>query len=154
MKLRYFFILVLLCAVNLSAQETGQTFLSLKNTGVEEFLNLYPDYDGRGTIIFILDTGVDMGVEGMLKTSTGETKVIDVQDFTGQGSIPFYEAERSTTGDNTTFSNDELNISVKVNADMLIPSGSDDYFIGALSENHLINSGSGAADLNGNGNSD
>lgn len=154
MKLKYFFVLLLFFAANVSSQETGQTFLSLNNTGVEEFLNLHPDYDGRGTIIFILDTGVDTGVEGLTKTSTGETKIIDVQDFSGQGKVAFYEAERNTSGDNTTFSNEEQNLSIKVNADLLIPSSDDIYYIGFLSEMHFINSESGSADLNGNSNTE
>ncbi|MFO7525434.1 MAG: hypothetical protein R6W68_08270, partial [Ignavibacteriaceae bacterium] len=113
MNLRFLLITFCIAAISVLAQETGQSFLSLNSTGVGEFLKLHPDYDGRGTIIFILDTGVDMGVEGMLKTSTGETKVIDVQDFTGQGKVPFYEAELKSSGDNTTFSNDENNLAVK-----------------------------------------
>lgn len=154
MKLRYLFITVFILAISIFAQETGQTFLSLKSTGVEEFLKIHPDYDGRGTIIFILDTGVDMGVEGMLKTSIGETKVIDVQDFTGQGKVPFYDAELRTSGDNTTFSNDDKNLSVKTNIDLFIRSADEKYFIGALHEKQLMNSESGSADLNGNGNTE
>lgn len=154
MKLRILFITFFIAAISVFAQETGQTFLSLNSTGVEEFLKLHPDYDGRGTIIFILDTGVDMGVEGLLKTSTGETKVIDVQDFTGQGKVPFYEAELNTSGDNTTFSNDENNLAVKTNIDLFIRSAEEKYFIGALYEKQLMNSESGSADLNGNGSSE
>lgn len=154
MNLRFLLITFCIAAISVFAQETGQSFLSLNSTGVGEFLKLNPDYDGRGTIIFILDTGVDMGVEGMLKTSTGETKVIDVQDFTGQGKVPFYEAELKSSGDNTTFSNDENNLAVKTNIDLFIRSTDEKYFIGGLPEKQLINSESGSADLNGNGNTE
>lgn len=154
MKLRYLFITVFIAAISILPQETGQTFLSLKNTGVEEFLKLHPDYDGRGTIIIILDTGVDMGVDGMLKTSTGETKVIDVQDFTGQGNVIIYEADFSREDGKTVFTNKEMGFSVKANLASLISSADNKYFIGAFPEKQLMNSGSGAADLNGNGNMD
>jgi tripeptidyl-peptidase II len=154
MKLRYLFIAVFIVAISIFAQETGQTFLSLKSTGVEEFLKLHPDYDGRGTIIIILDTGVDMGVEGMLRTSTGETKVVDVQDFTGQGDVNIYEADISKEEGKSLFFNKERGLSVKANIASLISSADNKYYIGGFPEKQLMNSGSGAADLNGNGNTD
>jgi tripeptidyl-peptidase II len=138
-------LLIIISSCFLSAQDSTQTFLSLKQTGVAEFLSRYPQYDGRGTIIFILDTGVDMGIEGLMKTSEGKTKVIDARDFTGEGNLPMYKADVS--GNN--FSNDEMHYSVK-GADKL-KSKDGKYFIGALKENDFINSASGISDLNGNG---
>ena len=91
-------VLFLLISAFIYAQDSMQTFLDLNPTGVSKFLSLHPEYDGRGTIIFILDTGVDMGIAGLQKTTTGETKVIDVRDFTGEGDIPVYEAEEDDGG--------------------------------------------------------
>lgn len=132
------------------AQESGQTFLSLKDTGVEEFLKLHPEFDGRGTIILVLDTGVDNGIEGLLQTSTGETKVIDVQDFSTEGDFTIYEADTEMQNGNIIFSNSSKGFSIKSSQEKLLNCPDGKYFIGSFPEKHLLNSTSGVKDLNGN----
>ena len=136
------------------AQELEQTFLSVSKTGVEEFHKLYPEYDGRGTIILILDTGVDIGIDGLKKTSTGETKFIDVQDFTHQGDVKLYEADVDEEDGKTIFKGDDDKYSVIASSPLEYKPEDNEYFIGGLDEARFKNSRSGAGDLNGDGDMD
>lgn len=61
--------------------------MPLYSTGIPEFLAAHPTYDGRGVLIAILDSGLDPGVAGLDSTSTGERKVLDLRDFSGEGRI-------------------------------------------------------------------
>lgn len=73
--------------------------MPLKSTGVDEFRTRHPTYDGRGVLIAILDTGVDPGVDGLITTSTGAPKVIELRDFSGEGRValaPVTPAEDGT----------------------------------------------------------
>lgn len=151
--MKSFKILVLFILASLStySQDAGQTFLSLKNTGVEEFLNLYPDYDGRGTILIILDTGVDIGVDGLTKTSTGDVKFIDVQDFTHQGDVRLYEADVDKEDSKMIFKDDDEKYSVIASSPLPLLPTDNKYYIGGFDEARLLNSSPGAGDLNGDG---
>ena len=154
MKFKIIFVMLFVFAVIVFAQEQSQTFLSLRQTGVEEFLKEHPEYDGRGTIVLILDTGVDMGIDGLTRTSTGDVKVIDVQDFTGQGDVALYEADTDEEDGVVYFVNENKNYSVAGAGKLGLSKVSGDYYIGLLPESLWKNSGSGVTDVNGNGKTD
>lgn len=61
--------------------------MPLRSTGIEQFRAAHPTYDGRGVIIGILDSGIDPGVAGLVVTSTGGPKILDLRDFSGEGRI-------------------------------------------------------------------
>ena len=61
--------------------------MPLKSAGVDVFAVAHPTYDGRGILIGILDSGIDPGVPGLIATSAGAPKVIELRDFSGEGRI-------------------------------------------------------------------
>ena len=75
------------------------TQLSLSTCQVDAYHKANPKIDGRGVVIAVLDTGVDMGVAGLQKTTTGEVKVVDVQDFSTQGDVEIIRVTWNKAGD-------------------------------------------------------
>ena len=118
--------------------------MPLKATGVDQFRTRHPTYDGRGVLIGILDTGVDPGVDGLITTSTGASKIVDVRDFSEEGRVAL--APVTPSGDGT----------VSVGGRKLSGAGrigrltsATTWYGGQLSELPLGKAP--AADLNGNG---
>src|SRR5581483_3473353 len=125
---------------------TDWSFLPLSATHADAFIRDHPTYDGRGVIIFIFDTGVDPGTPGLLTTSEGTRKIIDVRDFSGTGDVPYTPAVRI---------GDELRVNGNTVLKGLnsISANSIDgkYYYGALEEKRFQN---GLEDLNFNGTGD
>src|SRR5207302_4903590 len=72
--------------------------MPLKGTGVDQFRVKHPTYDGRGVLIAILATGVDPGVDGLITTSTGAPKIIELRDFSGEGRVALAPVTPSADG--------------------------------------------------------
>ncbi|MCW2779374.1 MAG: Outer rane stress sensor protease DegS, partial [Frankiales bacterium] len=52
-------------------------YLPLQDTGAAAFTAAHPTWDGRGTTIGIVDSGIDLAHPALAKTTTGETKIVD-----------------------------------------------------------------------------
>jgi tripeptidyl-peptidase II len=62
--------------------------LPRRETQALDFVTKYPNYDGSGVVIGILDTGVDPGAAGIRYMKDGKTpKLIDIVDCTGSGDV-------------------------------------------------------------------
>jgi len=57
-------------------------YMPTRDIGAPQFVTAHPTFDGRGTTIGILDTGVDLGHPALQTTSTGERKIIDWLTYT------------------------------------------------------------------------
>ncbi|HEU4570891.1 MAG TPA: hypothetical protein VFS07_10005, partial [Gemmatimonadales bacterium] len=74
--------------------------MPLEATGIPAFLQAHPEWDGRGVLIAILDSGIDPGVDGLQTTTTGEPKIADLRDFSGEGRVAL--APVTPLGDSVT----------------------------------------------------
>jgi len=57
-------------------------YMPVGETGAAAFTKANPTYDGRGTTIGIIDSGVDLAHPALQKTTTGEPKIIDWVTYT------------------------------------------------------------------------
>jgi subtilisin family serine protease len=118
-------------------------WMALASTGADHFVAAHPEFDGRGVLIAILDAGVDPSVPGLTKTSTGDPKLLDVRDFSGEGAVPL--ARISPSGDSVSVGSRTLRGFGRVIA--LNTEGP--WYAGTIAELPLGDPP--AADLNGNG---
>ena len=148
----------MLCAGPVAGQQKDQkhgwTQLSLSTCQVDKFLAERPASDGRGVVIAVLDTGVEPSIPGLTKTPDGKTKVIDLQDFTGEGDIDLHRVRLDEkTGKLVDYDDDGNPIEYTLPALPPAPAGEERLFwLGTFPEHRFVNSD--VPDLNDNGETD
>ncbi|HLG06620.1 MAG TPA: S8 family serine peptidase, partial [Gemmatimonadales bacterium] len=126
------------------AMARDRGWMPLSATGVLQFRSAHPGWDGRGVLIAILDTGIDAGVPGLDSTSTGGPKLLDLRDFSGEGTIPLVPV--NPRGDTVSLGGRRLAGMGRVRGATAGP-----WFAGLFLERPLGQPP--AADVNGNGTS-
>lgn len=133
-------------------QSLPWTQLSLSTCGVDKYHREHPELDGRGVVIAVLDTGVDLGVAGLTHTPLGEVKVIDVQDFTKQGEVRLNPIQRDAqTGKFIHHAQDGSPQEHSLPDAAQHPAGTK-YWFGSVEESRFANST--VSDINDNGQKD
>jgi subtilisin family serine protease len=65
--------------------DVAWNFLPSNDMGAADWRAAHPEWDGRGVVVAILDTGVDLDAPGLQLTSHGLPKVLSVRDFSTEG---------------------------------------------------------------------
>lgn len=126
-------------------------FLNTQRIGARQFIEQHPQANGDSVVVIILDTGVDVGVDGLRKLPNGHVKIIDVQDFSGEGDI-FYEKAKSGEENGEKYLEHSSGLKLfRYNKLTLQPVDSV-YYIGVLREDHFKNTV--IPDVNNNGKKD
>jgi subtilisin family serine protease len=84
-------------------------YMPIGDTGAAQFIAAHPSWDGRGTTIAIVDSGVDLGHPALQATTTGERKIVDWVTFTSptapnDGDATWLRMNNAVNGSTFTFS--------------------------------------------------
>jgi subtilisin family serine protease len=81
-------------------------YMPIVDTGAVQFMANHPTWDGRGTTVAILDTGIDLSHPALTTTTTGERKISDWVTFTSptaDGDPTWLRMNNAVSGSTFTF---------------------------------------------------
>lgn len=107
----------------------------------DSFVESNPEYDGRGVVAAIFDTGIDPGAVGLQVCPDGRPKVLDVLDCTGSGDVnteTVAKPEKTEEGDAAVVINGLTGRKLRLNPAWVNPSG--EYRVGTLSGYRVFSS--------------
>ena len=117
-----------------------------KNVGVDALLARFPEADGRGIKVAVIDSGIDFGIEGLSRDKNGEQKLMGFYDLTGFGKVSTIALPSTAPQETYSIGGKDLHVGAKIAAQKI-------QSYGVLSERELAKSYRAAAgvDLDGNG---
>lgn len=97
--------LVLAAAASGAAEEPDQRWeqLSTATIGADQFLASHPQWDGRGVLIAVCDSGVELGLRGLSVTTEGEPKIMEAREMSSEGRIKLEPARREDDEQGTAY---------------------------------------------------
>jgi len=158
MKRLVFFSLFALCGtVPWSAgtkAPSGWEFLSTTDIGAAAFVEAHPTWDGRGVLIAVCDSGVDLDLPGLKITSDGKPKILDARVFSGEGKVDLEKALTSSDEHGTAWHGKDGKWLYGADKLPVRPQKDAEVFVGYFKEEEFKNGEGSEGDLNGNGRSD
>ncbi len=137
----------------------GWEFLSRTDIGAQAFTDAHPQWDGRGVLIAVCDSGVELGTPGLLTTSEGKPKILDARVFCNEGKIDLEKAERGKDEHGEavhgpTKDGEPGKWLYGLDKAPSKPDSGQDIYVGYFKESDFKNSDAKEGDLNNNGRTD
>ena len=82
----------------MTSTTTASRQMPKEEIGASRFLRDHPNFDGRGVVVAVFDTGVDPGAPGLQVCPDGRPKMLDVIDCTGGGDVDTSHSATPTDG--------------------------------------------------------
>ncbi|MFZ5983633.1 MAG: S8 family serine peptidase [Acidobacteriota bacterium] len=130
------------------------TFLSTTTIGAKDFVKAHPDWDGRGVLIAVCDSGVDLGLPGLTVTSDGKPKILDARIFLENRKVSLERAEAGQDANGKALRAKDGKWLYGFESLGLKPPSEKDLYVAYFKEEDLKNSDARDGDLNGNGSKD
>jgi len=109
---------LLVPAAATSAPEETAGFLPKDDLGVSAFQRERPEADGRGVVVAVLDTGVDLLHPALRRRPDGSVKIVDYHDATDAGQVRTTHRATAVDGEITGLSGRTLRLPEKATGEI------------------------------------